>query len=481
MSLIKNFLHTNLKSFEISKRKLIVGVLIGVSYSFAFYSFLYLVREGLRVMSIVENFDLWVLTDEEVNFYNLFFAFLSLIIGQSVCFSYWVDKPNKPFKKKIRRRNSIVNDLRSLNWFFLSWFAKLALVFATMVGFSSSDGYYAFSFYPDYKYLFILLIIVLYLYTWNTIQLTFKRKSYKWMLISILAISCTAFLFSKINLINYKVVDNIFKQESIHEKYHLVVPESNVYDRIRTSKETSKDIYLVNRKNQTNNNDPVIVIDEQEIELDILYFRLNDWVNKGERDDLWDKHFQLHIHEDIKMGFVNKLKKELSKTNLFRTSYAVTPLNPKYDKRYYKDHAFKIKMQNYDYSINPSFNYEELIAKYSNIIKINQEESDVFYINDSHVEVYEIKKTIKNLIQEEPNYIIKFYINDEDNFSSYFKVLSFTKEAIDDLRNEYYLKEKIKEKKGEFYDATKELTKKYPYRIYEVTKEMIESLESQKE
>ncbi len=101
MSLNKNFLSPGFKAFRLSKTRLITGILLGLSFSFLFYSILYLTREGLRINSVTDNYDLWVLTDDEVRFYNLVFAFFSVIIGQSICFTFWLNKSKNLFSRSI--------------------------------------------------------------------------------------------------------------------------------------------------------------------------------------------------------------------------------------------------------------------------------------------------------------------------------------------------------------------------------------------
>ena len=140
----KRILNIDPKIFKIPRIKLITGILIGLFYSFAFYSFLYLIREVFRILSVTEDYDLWILTDKEVDFYNLFFAFISVIISQSVCFAFWFDRPRGFFEKRHYRTTTIVNDQRVLNWYFLSWFSKLAIVFGIMFGLAFHGGFYVF-------------------------------------------------------------------------------------------------------------------------------------------------------------------------------------------------------------------------------------------------------------------------------------------------------------------------------------------------
>lgn len=76
-----------------------------------------------------------------------------------------------------------------------------------MFGLTFRGGFYVFSLYPEYNYIFILIVIVLFSQTWNTISLSFKRKGQKWMLISGVLLSITAFGISRINLIDYKTIN----------------------------------------------------------------------------------------------------------------------------------------------------------------------------------------------------------------------------------------------------------------------------------
>jgi len=139
--------------FKISKISIAIGILIGLAYAF-----LYIIREAFRVMSKTDDFDLWILSDNEVNFYNLFFAALAVIIGVSVGFQYLFDKPRKMFEKQHYRITNIISDQRIQSWIFISVFSKIALVFGVMFGFgfraSFDSGFYAISLYPQYNYLF---------------------------------------------------------------------------------------------------------------------------------------------------------------------------------------------------------------------------------------------------------------------------------------------------------------------------------------
>ncbi|MDD2286389.1 MAG: hypothetical protein PHQ11_13450 [Paludibacter sp.] len=197
-----NFLHIETELFKIPKSRLIMGLIAGLFYAFSFYAFMYLIRESFRFVSLTEGYDLWILSDNEVNFYNLIYAFISVIFAQSICFSFWFDKPQKLFSKRRFQQIAIVNNQRYLNTFFLFWFSVLAVIYGLIFGSTYQGGFYTFSFYPKYNYIFVLIVFVLFLQTWNSIRRIDKQHSLKWMFISMIIISTIAFGISKLNLID---------------------------------------------------------------------------------------------------------------------------------------------------------------------------------------------------------------------------------------------------------------------------------------
>ncbi len=103
MSLKKNFLSPRISQLEISKRDFAIGILIGLLFSFGFYSFLVVGRELFRIMSIQENFCPWIISSAQIHQYNLFSAFWAVLLGQSFSFNYWMTKPIKaPIRIRIR-------------------------------------------------------------------------------------------------------------------------------------------------------------------------------------------------------------------------------------------------------------------------------------------------------------------------------------------------------------------------------------------
>jgi hypothetical protein len=209
--------------------RLYLGLLTGLCFSFVFYSFMYIIRETIRIVSFPPDYPLWVLTDDEVWFYNLIFAYIALIMGQSLCFIIWFDSPRRMFDRRSFLRKKIVNDQRVYNLYFIFWFTKLALFFGLLFGHLFVGGFYVFSFYPDYNYVFIMIVIVLFLQSWNSVNHFFREGSLKRMIFSIILISLLAFSFSKINLYDYNRINKILLEKDVLHNYSVNLHESDIY------------------------------------------------------------------------------------------------------------------------------------------------------------------------------------------------------------------------------------------------------------
>ncbi len=477
MILNKKFLHKDPDFIELSKFRLIVGVILGLLYSFSFYSFIYIIRESFRILSTTEKYDLWVLSDKEVNFYNLFFAFLSVILGQSVCFVFWFDQPKKIFGIRNYRKTSIVNDQKFLNWYFLSWVSKLAVIFGLFFGFAFHGSWHLFSLYPDNNYVFILIIITLFLQTWNTIRLTYIRKSLKWLFVSIICISTFSFGLSKINLTNYKAINKSILSKNIHYQYKLNLPSSRIYERAE-KRSLIENILIVCAKDDKLNLKPIIFAENKKIPLDSLHFKIRDWQSMRNEIEIPFVVYCLYIHRGIKMDFINKLKTELSKWGIYQISYAVIPSDDDIYAQYYPDVSFPTRIPNWYSDMTNLDEIKQEINEIPNIIQIKQSANSIITINKNVVEISALKPTIKQIIKSNPNYLIKYNINDSIDFSSYFKVLSKSTEAIHELREEYSQWNYAQKYEWLSNKEQREIRDKYPLRILELTTEMIKKIEN---
>lgn len=477
MTLKKKFLQPQIMFLEISRFRLVVGIVLGMAYSFAFYSFLYVCREVFRVLSVDFYNDMFVLSDSEVNFYNLFFALISVIFGQSVCFNFWFDKPRAFQDRFNRRRLSIVNDQRVLNWYFLDWFAKMGVAFGIMFVLTLHGGQYVFSFYPKYNYIFVLIVIVLFFQTWNTLRWTFLRRSLKWFLLSIAILSVVSVGLSRVNLIDYKAINDNYLKNNIQFSYQLMLPESDIYSRVER-RSLVMNLFIVQDTTLYKAPEPIIIIENQVVGLKGMCEKIEKFQESLHEYDRSIFTVLIFIHRDIKMGFVNQLKNELSNCGVSRIAYAVVPTQPLYDQRFYQDIGMYFRLQhNKNENSQASFVPGKLDEK-QNIIEVRQLEMEYCLVVDSLVDNENVKEVMQKLILKNPDYVIKFYLNDQVIFSSYLKVLTACRIALNELRD-YYAHNRYSKKYDElFISEIDEVNMHYSYRLIEFTTEREMDLKS---
>ncbi|MCL2073075.1 MAG: hypothetical protein FWH18_04075 [Marinilabiliaceae bacterium] len=372
-----------------------------------------------------------ILSDEEVNFYNLFFAYLSLIFAQSFCLSQWFGKPRKFFEKRNIHKSVIINDQKNLNIYFFSWFTRLTTIYALGMMMSIS-GFYVFSFYPEYNYISVLIIIVLFLQTWVSIRRIYKRKSFKWMLFSAAIISVLSFGLSRINLIDYQKINQIYLEHNVPLKYNLELVEIEKNERVYSSLLYLYEIYIAKQQSDTvEDNNPLFIFEGEELSMDDLKQNLLlsmefAFFNQN------TTFLPLYIDKSIKTEHVNRIKEMIIDVGFLNVAYGVIPKNREFDKRFYSNYFSLWRLIDKKEYKNLNLEEFELIT----VCYVN----DVLKINDTICSTKDFYFKIKHQIEISENYLLRFKVDDETIFEHYMFVLNEFKRAVESIRNEYALK-----------------------------------------
>lgn len=430
----KNLKYNQPEIPEITKFRFYAGILSGLFYSFVFYGFLVMLREGFRIMSITQTNDIWVLTDSQVHLYNFISALLALIFGQSVTFGFWVDRPRKPFERRHYRRTAIVNDQRFLNWYFIQWFFRIMTGFAFMLLISCNGYFYAFGSAKPAIVLLFLILTVLFLQTWTWIRFTFKRKSLKWMSISMLIMLVLAFAFSRISFIDYNAINKTVLDKNIQFKYGIEYPEAQHYEYSYWPSLTEH-LYIAAKSSDRNDSGAIIIADGKELALNELGLKINEWKEERDTFDLRLLTISLHIDKSVKMGFVNKVKTILKKSGIDKIAYAVVPAHAEYDKRYYQELVFPMYLRpkvNTIESVEDCFGFYKYFERSKIIILSNGSRN---MINGKEIKLSDLKNRTIEQIQNSPKSVLFFVVDDRMNFEDYFKVVEVLFSAIYQLNN----------------------------------------------
>lgn len=469
MTLKKGFLQPD--SLSVPKYKYPIGIILGLVLAFYLYSLQYMTREAIRWFSISDD-DLWLLSDSEVSFYNLIFAFISIIVGQSFCFIYWFHRPLKVHKLKAGRLQSIIHEQRFFNWYVLAWFSKTATMYGILFAMAGTGGYYVVSMYPYNNYVFILIVIVMFFQVWNSILLTFKRRAYKWIMLSFTVVSLLSFGLSKINMVDYKILNEKVVSKQLEKKYHLRLPTSNVYQTQSRRLYYVPNISLVKTKNE---NKPILLVDDNENTIASLTNEILKIKNKLPLELQLGMPVNLKIDREIPMSFVRQINKSMALNDIEMISYIVIPKEAEYDPRYYvyreKTHVITFNQLHEDFKLEL---YLEQVKEYSNQINIKVTKTGC-QIDDLHISYEELSIILEKKIGNDNNYAIKFMMKDELNFETYFKAISGLHEAVFILRNQESLKKFGIDYKSlvanYMRDEQKAIDRKYPLRYLEIWEE----------
>jgi hypothetical protein len=459
MKFKRRFYDSTVSFRNISKERLILGIVIGLASVFFIYGFLYMLRELFRVLSNGFGYLPNILSEFERNTFNWFFAALSLVFGNSIVINFVIGRSQNVLPRRNPKRFRILNEQLFLNANFFYWFAKMGSIIGLI-----SINFTDFNFLPNFIIPIILLILVLYLESWKTLSLILRKKRFKWMTIHFLIFFVFSFGLSKVNFINYKTIDN----EQLKYNPLIDLPKSN-YDNV-TYMDPYMNVYL-----SDNNNGKLLFKnyenDITDSNLDFLDYKLRINWRFQEKASI-----RILVNSNTKMDVVKIIEQQIKKANINYIIYG-TFENDLIARRF-SSGGIKIKLAD-------TFYYEDDILK-------------AFYTRDTHF--YEVEKDFKpkdtlniklgkevkidNLVVPNDMLVIKFtsYINENTifqyeysldlNYQNYITVLSSHLFAIKKLREKNitvtpkWENFKLKNRK-EFIEDQQRLRDEFPFRIIE--------------
>ena len=455
---------------RLSTFKLVSGLVVAFVMSFVFYSFSCVILEAFRLASVTPDFDIWVPSDKERSVCQLFFAFVSAILAQSFCLAYWFDGPRRAFERGHRSAVMIVNGQRNLNWYFLSWFAKV--VFCWLVLITFPGWFYVFPLYPGLTCLFILIIIVLFLHPWVAMRLAFKRKTLKWMALSALMVSVLAFGLSRINLVDYKSLENAFLNRNVPHVYGLELPATDATQKMEHASLT-KNVYLVQSKDATDSK-CLIVVDGQTVDLQMLPEVMEEWRSCHNEADIPLLVCRLNIDKSLKMKDVDEVREALANMRFYRIHYAVIPKNPELDSRYYTFLSLSLRLPVRFVDTSYYQTTLEEISNSPNQINVSRIASDAYSVNGVSVRGEDCKSVLKRLMKQDPDYVIRFKVDDDMLYGDYMVIVTSAMEALDELKEEYAMDKYSKHWDQVYeYEEQIDIRDHFPFRFFEESDDLL--------
>lgn len=456
MSLRKGFLQTEI--FSIPKKKFIGAFFIAVAFACAFYAFLYMSREVFRALSVTKYHDIWLLTDAEVAFYNLFYAFLSSVLAFNMLVTYLFSAPKRYFERKYYRRVSVVNDQRFLMQSFVFWFAKTASLYGVLYGYVFWSWNDETSLYLNYKYLFVFIIIALFLHSFITLSRYTRGKRVKWMFISALVISLNSVLLAQINFVHYKSMNELILSKNVYAKHKIELPHCKTYQRIY-SPQNYLQICITSKQDSSGFS---VIFGENEVDVKLLDDSLSQIENKNEQFYLG---CMLTVDNRVKLQNVIEVQNILWKNGFGHSPFAVYPQEWNIEMRGYQPHAAKIGLANYIEVAD----YQEWCKNIQNdsnlVMNMRQDDNGNCYLDDTLVSMKHLKDELKNKIVRDTSYLLKYHINRNITFNEFAQVCDAYCSAIDELRETFIPIENSKYLYLNGYELEERASEHYPYSL----------------
>ncbi len=444
---------------KLSLRQKIIGVVLGLLSAFALYAFGYMIREFTRVSSIDDAYNIFVLSDLQTWFYNFFLAAVAAIFGQSVTINYWLYKPKQAFQKKTVHRNAIINDQRNLMSYFLSWFLRVAqFAFLAM---APAMSYYSEGLNTYYVLICVLIILVLFLQSWTSLRLVYKRQSLRYMGISFAAVIGFALTFSFINFLDYQTLNKNVLAKNIMRSYAIELPKTSAYEKVSSS---TKNI-------------PIYIVKDSITADSTLFYFENTAMNRSQMIDEIQRlksslrnipfrfyiSFNVHVGEGVTMKEINKIREVVSSFGINWTGFAVASNKDTHEQHANDKHTVYLRVPD-----KAAFYRFDSIHQYNPVIKITQTAQNKCLWNGEEVQLSILKQRLYDIATTNPNYFLYFYSNEDATYENYIQIVLALKEALQLQREALALKKFHRSYQNTTYTQKKELYDELPFRFMEV-------------
>lgn len=286
---------------------LCVSLALGVSLYF-----LYTLLRDIRMLIGVSYIGApWERTDSEFLFSNLFLASMAMLSAVAVFISLVSKNLTKHFPN--RRRFSILVNQSVLIIIILSFINRYALLETVFLHPTYRIAPSVNTLYTMLPLLFVLLFCVSFANSWLEILRMYKRKAYKWMLISFITVSVLSLVLSKLNMHPEEYfLDRHYGLSFLYE-YNVDLP-AKVYTKSNIGFPRYKRIDVVYEKVDTFKNYPKILLDDVFGRVsDIQSFYIRTCLNGSHVPHPYHRIPVIGIDKDVSMALVDSLKIELSR------------------------------------------------------------------------------------------------------------------------------------------------------------------------
>lgn len=409
---------------SITVKQVALSIFIGLASAFLIYSFFGVLREVDRYMFLdFENRPV-IVPETERQFYNLFFAAISMIIGNSMFISFLISRPQKLFSKRNNKRFRILNDQVFLGFNFIYWFAKIWFLFAAFAFEIMSSKFLDSFLLPS-----ILLILVLYLESWKTLIRVIKKNRWKIQITHLIVFIILTFALSKINIVDYKSID-----DSILKSNPTIDVPFSIYDKDNHRTYNYED-FVFKMDFNSEKEVTLFALDNKPIEFYNVYSEIERWKSEN-----FYEHYRfsprLRANKNLPIRKIKELELKLLNIGEWKIIYEIVNVD-ELTSRYFNN---QIKHQ-LSPSLQEEFVYDfESLRLYSWDFHKEQKFNDTIQIHisrtikilDEILEINELSEKLKEHISKST--IVEYVYSDIATYQDFINVLSAHKTAVWELR-----------------------------------------------
>ena len=408
----------------ISKHRIMMSILIGLGTAFSIYGGFYVLRETFRVMSLGFGYLPIIVIETNRDFYNLFFASLSLILGNSIAIAFLFSRPQSVFSRRNIKRHRIINDQVALNGAFMFWFGKIGLMFGIM-----SINFLDFP-YLSYLYVpFILLVMVMYLETWKTLITVLGRRKYKWLAIHFTSLAILAFGLSEIDIVDYKTIDESFQKEYSN----IELPVGLFYDNDRSYYRGQE----VNYKLTLDSNGNLLIVNGEgkQMALNQLREDVREHRNTLREDFAYELTVVLSADKDIDLRHIKEFEAELYAVNQVKIRYLIHNPNTLNQRFVSRSFGRRLPPSTLDFKKPtdvslPSAPWPEFKATYKDTVRVDV--SSKIKFDEEFVTDAQLVARFQKRINEETGFEYRY--SKSATYQDYITVLSAHFKAVQNIR-----------------------------------------------
>ncbi|NRD21006.1 hypothetical protein HNV08_13195 [Winogradskyella eckloniae] len=368
-----------------------------------------------------------VVPEEDRKLYNLFFASLSMIIGNSIGVSYLFSRTQNVFSRHNNKRNRIINDQSFLGVNFMHWFTKLWFLFGIF-----AEELMGSAFIINFMLPSLLLIIVLYLDSWKSLILIVKKRRWKIQLLHLLTIGVLTFVLSRIDIVNYKSIDEtmLVKNPSIDVPSSIYQYDNNdnyYYDNLifKMNFVTKTEVGLFNSYNGN-------------IELNDVYRYIKEWEDYVPEMHQSRMSLRLRADKNLPIKYIKQFELKVLTASQLSIIYEIAnedEISSRFFNRELKhriSHSLikELPMLEGEPPRIPFIDFYNKL-KFQDTLSLNI--SNRIEIENVEVPLNRLSKTLKNHINKST--VIEYIYNDSTTYQDYINVLSAHKIAVRELRN----------------------------------------------